>query len=161
MKLKINDYVYYALNGICKVCDIQSLNLGNETKNYYILSPINSTHTFFIPTDNDIALSKIKKILNKEEIDQLIIESKNINIDWPKNSKERNVYLQGLLKLDDFKTTVAVIAKIIKTQESENKLSSNDLIILSNAQNLINTSLAYSLNISKDDVSDYILNILK
>ena len=160
MKLKINDYVYYTLNGICLVSDIKKLKLGNEENEYYILTPINTKQTIFLPTNNENVLSKVKKILSKDEIDQLIINSKSIIIEWPKNSKERNVYFQNLLKLDDLPTTIALIKTIIQRKNDDNKLSPNDLSILSNAQNLIHTSLAYSLKMSNDEVKEYIINLL-
>lgn len=161
MKLNINDHVYYALNGICEVKDIKNLKIGKEEKEYYVLNPINSSTTLFVPTDNLDTLSKIKKILKKEEINNLIKESKNINLEWLKNSKDRNVYFQNLIKKDDLKTSIALINLIYTKQKEDTKVSPNDLLILSNVQNLIHSSLSYSLNITKDEVKDYILNILK
>ena len=161
MKLNINDHVYYALNGICEVKDIQKLKIGKEEKEYYVLNPINSSTTLFVPTDNLDTLSIIKKILKKEEINNLIKESKNINLEWLKNSKDRNVYFQNLIKKDDLKTSIALINLIYTKQKEDAKVSPNDLLILSNVQNLIHSSLSYSLNITKDEVKDYILNILK
>ena len=161
MKLNINDYVYYALNGICKITNIQKLKIGNEEKEYYILTPLNTSTTLFVPTDNINILSKIKKILKKEEIDNLIKESKNINLEWLKNSKERNIYFQNLIKKDDLKISIAIVNLIYTKQKEDIKVSPNDLSILSNVQNNIHTALSYSLNIKKEEVKDYILNILK
>ena len=52
MKINTNNHVYYALNGVCKVTNIQKLKLGNEEKEYYVLNPINSSTTLFVPTNN-------------------------------------------------------------------------------------------------------------
>lgn len=129
MKLNINDHVYYALNGICEVKDIQKLKIGKEEKEYYVLNPINSSTTLFVPTDNLDTLSKIKKILKKEEINNLIKESKNINLEWLKSSKDRNVYFQNLIKKDDLKTSIALINLIYTKQKEDAKVSPNDLLI--------------------------------
>lgn len=129
MKLNINDHVYYALNGICEVKDIQKLKIGKEEKEYYVLTPINSSTTLFVPTDNLDTLSKIKKILKKEKINNLIKESKNINLEWLKNSKDRNVYFQNLIKKDDLKTSIALINLIYTKQKEDIKVSPNDLLI--------------------------------
>ena len=161
MQLKINDYVYYALNGICLVKEVKRLNLEKETKDYYVLAPINNSSTFFIPVDNKDILSKIKKVLTKDEIDKLIIESKKIEIEWPNNSKDRQQYIHQLLIKDDLKITLAIIRKIIEMKNLDKKISTNDLVNLSNAQNLVETSLSYSLNMSKEEVREYILNSLK
>lgn len=161
MTFKINDYVYYALNGICIISDIKEMKIGNEIHKYYVLSPINgSSINFFIPSDNKEIMNKIKKVLSKEEIDKLIIESINVEIIWHKNSKDRNVYFQNLLKQDDLKITIAIIRTIIEKQEVDNKMSPSDLLHLANAENLVHSSLTYSLNITKDEVKDYILNII-
>ena len=72
MKININDHVYYALNGVCKITNIQKLKLVNEEKKYYVLSSINSYTTLFVPTNNLETLSKIKKILTKDEVKDYI-----------------------------------------------------------------------------------------
>lgn len=136
------------------------MKIGNEIHKYYVLSPINGSTTFFIPSNNKEIMNKIKKVLSKEEIDKLIIESINVEIIWHKNSKDRNVYFQNLLKQDDLKITIAIIRTIIEKQEIDNKMSPSDLLHLANAENLVHSSLAYSLNITKDEVKDYILNII-
>lgn len=73
MKINTNNHVYYALNGVCKVTNIQKLKLGNEEKEYYVLNPINSSTTLFVPTNNLETLSKIKKILTKDEVKDYIL----------------------------------------------------------------------------------------
>ena len=61
MKINTNDHVYYALNWVYKVTNIQKLKLGNEEKEYYVLSSINSYTTLFVPTNNLETLWKLKK----------------------------------------------------------------------------------------------------
>ena len=73
MKINTNDHVYYALNWVYKVTNIQKLKLGNEEKEYYVLNPINSSTTLFVPTNNLETLSKIKKILTKDEVKDYIL----------------------------------------------------------------------------------------
>ena len=36
MKINTNNHVYYALNGVCKVTNIQKLKLENEEKDYIL-----------------------------------------------------------------------------------------------------------------------------
>ena len=73
MKINTNNHVYYALNGVCKVTNIQKLKLENEEKEYYVLNTINSSTTLFVPTNNLETLSKIKKILTKDEVKDYIL----------------------------------------------------------------------------------------
>ena len=64
MNLKIKDI----LN-----CTNGKLIIGNEEKEYYVLSSINSYTTLFVPTNNLETLSKIKKILTKDEVKDYIL----------------------------------------------------------------------------------------
>ena len=73
MKINTNDHVYYALNWVYKVTNIQKLKLGNEEKECYVLTTINSSTTLFVPTNNLETLSKIKKILTKDEVKDYIL----------------------------------------------------------------------------------------
>lgn len=50
---KINDYVVYGSNGVCKVTDIEQVTLRNEELEYYILSPVyNEKMTIKTPVNN-------------------------------------------------------------------------------------------------------------
>ena len=73
MKINTNNHVYYALNGVFKLTNIQKLKLGNEEKECYVLNTINSFTTLFVPTNNLETLSKIKKILTKDEVKDYIL----------------------------------------------------------------------------------------
>ena len=42
-------------------------------KKYYVLTPINSSTTLFVPTNNLETLSKINKILTKDEVKDYIL----------------------------------------------------------------------------------------
>lgn len=157
MKIKINEYIYYSYYGICKVEDLKNIKLGDEEKEYFVLSSYKNNQTIFLPKDN-INSDKVKKILPKKEIDNIIKSAKEKIIIWPKKAKERNVYLIESLKKDDLSITIAILLKIIYKQNNNEPLSPNDLMIYGNIKKLICECLSFSLNIDEDEVVEYIIN---
>lgn len=73
------------------------MKLGDEEKEYFVLSSLKNNQTIFLHKDN-INSDKVKKILPKEEIDYIIKLAKDVDINWPSKAKERNLYLIELLK---------------------------------------------------------------
>ena len=68
---KVNDYIVYGVNGVCKVEDIEQVSIRKEQHEYYILSPVyNSKMTIKIPVENK-ALS-LRKLMTKTEVEDLI-----------------------------------------------------------------------------------------
>ena len=71
--LNVGETVLYAANGVCTVEEITELDFGSGKTKYYILKPVSSSqNTFYIPADNQKMLSKIRKILSREEVDEII-----------------------------------------------------------------------------------------
>lgn len=157
MEISINDYIYYSYYGICKVDDLKIMKLGDEEKEYFILSSLKNNQTIFLPKDN-INNDKVKKILPKEEINYIIKLAKDVDINWPSKAKERNLYLIELLKKDDLSITIAILLKILFKQNNNETLSPNDLIIYGNIKKLLCECLSFSLKINEDEVIEYIIN---
>ena len=69
---KIGDTVLYGREGVCKIKDIVTRKLNNIDKQYYFLTPLDDHITILVPTDNEEALSKMRKVLSKKDIYELI-----------------------------------------------------------------------------------------
>lgn len=52
--------------------DIVTRKLNNIDKQYYFLTPLDDHITILVPTDNEEALSKMRKVLSKKDIYELI-----------------------------------------------------------------------------------------
>ena len=112
------------------------MKLGDEENEYFVLSSLKNNQTIFLPKDN-INDDKVKKILPKQDIDYIINLSKDVNINWHKKAKERNVYLIEMLKKDDLSITIAILLKILNKQNNNETLSPNDLIIYGNIKRMV------------------------
>ena len=77
-EFKIGEYVLYAKDGVCLVEDIAPLDFSPD-KPYYILKPVNSKgSTVYVPTDSEKLVSKMHRLMNKAEIDDLLLNIENL-----------------------------------------------------------------------------------
>jgi len=158
---KIGDLFIYGTSGACKIIEIKEEKFSTEVKTYYILAPVNDLKsTIFVPVDNEKLVSKMKKILNEDELMSLIksipnmdnIWIENINIrreEYKKiiNSNERTKILSLLKTLYERKQNLADIGK---------KLSVYDEKFLHQAQKIIHSEVAAVFNMNTNEVEPMI-----
>ncbi len=159
---KINDYIIYGGNGVCKVVDIGIPNLyrSGEKKEYYTLEPLYENGKIFTPVDNDKVV--MRKIISKEEVDKLIRGINKLNVEWIQDNKEREVKFKEMyskFSCSDFLRLIKIILERKKICAAEGKkLSIMDDRYLKKAKEYIDNEFAVALNIPKDMVNKYIKN---
>lgn len=163
--LNVGETVLYAANGVCTVEEITELDFGSGKTKYYILKPVSSSqNTFYIPADNQKMLSKIRKILSREEVDEIIASMPDSTAGWIENDLERKNEYKKIIGSGDCKSLVKVIKSIHmhKTEIAENgkKLHQIDEHMLKDAESLLYGEFATVLNIKKEEVLPFIIKTL-
>lgn len=162
---KIGDVFVYGSNGACEITDIKSEKFAKETKTYYILSPMfDARETIFVPVDNETLTAKMKKVLSKDEVIEMIkslpkqkcIWNDNVNVrreEFKKiiNKAERRSLLSLLKTLHDHKEALATEGK---------NLSVSDEKYYRKAQNIIHSEIALVLQIEPKMVEDFIESVI-
>ena len=158
---KINDYVVYGSNGVCKVTDIQQVTLRNEELEYYILSPVyNEKMTIKTPVNNQKIL--MRELMTKAEIVNLLKEiSKNETVEI-EDSRRRVEEYKAIIKRGNAEELIKVINSI-KLEKDEKisigkKLNKTDEDIMISASKQLYQEMAIVLEIDVDEVQDYIKN---
>ncbi|MBU6135323.1 MULTISPECIES: CarD family transcriptional regulator [Clostridium] len=158
---KINDYVVYGSNGVCKVTDIEQVTLRNEELEYYILSPVyNEKMTIKTPVNNQKIL--MRELMTKAEIVNLLKEiSKNETVEI-EDSRRRVEEYKAIIKRGNAEELIKVINSI-KLEKDEKisigkKLNKTDEDIMISASKQLYQEMAIVLEIDVDEVQDYIKN---
>lgn len=160
---KINDYIVYGSNGVCRVQDIEKMSLRNQELEYYILSPIyNDKMTIKIPVNNKNVL--IRELMSKSEIMGLIQGiSRNETIEVEDPRKKIKEY-KAIIKEGNAEEIIKVINSI-RLEESEKaslgkKLNKTEEEIMLTAWKQLYQEMAVVLEINVDEVEDYIRDII-
>ncbi len=163
MAYKKGDYIRYSSSGVCLIADIKKIDYMH-TKNkqeFYVLKPVGAaTSTIYVPTSNEALTSKMRYILNKDEINEIIANLKNTQTDWIEDRKQRNENFKKILKSCELQELLELVGCIhIKKKElsqAGKKLSATDESALTQAKALIENEFAFVLNLNGAQVGEYI-----
>ncbi|MBE6887413.1 MAG: hypothetical protein E7484_03215 [Ruminococcaceae bacterium] len=160
-KFAVNDYVIYGKSGLCKVSEIKTVHMANTKNKYYVLNAVNGNQvTIYVPCNNTTLVSKMRLPMTKEEIDLLLSNTKGQEIKWIDNNNERNEYFHSIAESENYKDWLLLIGCIYMKKREKlaagKHLSSHDENTLKLLEKLIEDEFCYSLQLDKNQVSNYI-----
>ena len=111
------EYIRYACNGVCLVDDVRldRLTKKEPPKEFYILKPVsNPASTLFVPTGNATLVAKMSRLPDREELDALILATREEPLDWIDDRKIRLASFQTLLQRAEalIENEVAFVLKV-------------------------------------------------
>lgn len=163
---QINDTITYGTNGVCKIDDITMKEFMGATKEYYVLKPVSdSASTLYVPVHNEKVVSKMKKILSKQEVYQLIEtmpEQENI---WFQKDNERKEQYKKIIADGDHGKLIGMIKAIYlqkkKREEEGKRLHISDDRFFKEAERILYDEFQYVLNIKKEELLPLIFSKIK
>ncbi len=158
---KVNDRIVYGTHGVCEVTAVGRLSMSaaDGKRKYYTLRPIYQKDSLiYVPVDN--VKVPMRRVLTKEETDQLMEEIPTLDTIWISNEREREMqYKEAVLSGD-----CHALVRIIKTlylrrksrMESGKKVAAVDERYFRQAEDLLYGELAFVLGMDRDDIAPYI-----
>ncbi len=158
---QIGQTVLYGMEGVCTIEERKKMKVGHTRAFYYVLRPVfRPTSTIFVPEDNELLLSKMRPVLSQEEITMLLREVPQEELAWIEDPNERKLEYQKILNGGERLWLVRLIrALYLRRQllQSRGKhLRTGDEQMLRDAEKLLNDEFALVLNISQNEVPEYI-----
>lgn len=160
---QINDFVLYSLNTICRISDIATYNFAGKEIEYYVLKPVyNETSTIYIPTNNDTLKNKMRSLLSKEEIYQLIYAMPEANSLWIDDEQKRKELFQHIIDQGDRYQLIRLIKTLFLQRQKQmqikgkSKMHVADERFFKDAEKLLYDEFAFVLGISPQQVVNFI-----
>lgn len=160
----VGDYVVYGNTGVCKIEDIGPLPIGSEDKDYYTLVPVYGRNSkLYTAVDSDKVV--IRRTMTKEESGNLIDEMEEIETLSICDEKRREEIYKETMKTCDCREWVRMI-KTLYLRKMERlsrgkKVTSSDERYLSMAEDNLYGELAFSLDIPREKVGEFITERIK
>lgn len=163
---QIGDAVIYGTHGVCVLSDISEMKLVDDKREYYVLCPVHDTNSkIYAPTDSEAVNTKMRKVVTRDEIDELIKNVSNNDTQWINNESDRRDFCDSVLKSGDRLELMKLIEMLYLKQKSllSNKKHFHiaDEKALKEAQNLLHDEFGYVLGIEPNEVPTYIKERLK
>ena len=160
---KINDVVVYGSQGVCDIVGINEQKVDGAIRNYYVLKPKNDKGaTFYVPTWNEKAWGKMRKVMSKEDVNTLIDSMPRKNPTWIDNENERKEAYRKTLTSGDQAAIISMVQALFlhkKQREAEGKrLHISDEYFMKDAEQILYNEWQYVLNVDKAGLMAYIFD---
>ena len=158
---KLGDRVMYGVHGVCEIVNIEQRRVDKKNIEYLVLSPVQSANScFYIPTQNEKALSKLYPLLTKEELLQMLTEQVNGADRWVDDENSRKQLIKDVLgsgnrsEMVSWVRTMHIHRRLLL--EAGKKFHQADEIFLKDAERLLTTEFAIVLGITESAVRQYV-----
>ena len=160
---KIGDNVVYGAEGVMTVVDLREVTVGGVSRDYYVLKDYagKSESETFVPTDNEMLVSKMRPLLTKQEIINAIKESANLpEAKWERDGKARMQRFREVIDSGDRAAMIAMIRSIylarVERAEQGKKNYLADENAMRRAEHLLHSEFSAVLGIPEESVPAFI-----
>ena len=157
------DYVVCGNNGVCCVQGITTLDITgiDKKRKYYLLKPVfHSGSTVYIPLDT--ADASLRKAVSRQEADALIKSIPDISLIPLADEKTLERTYKEYIRVGSCESLVKLIKTIYLRKEKRImkgcKITAVDSRYFKLAEDFLYGELSVALDISRDEVRDYITN---
>lgn len=150
MSYETGETIVHNKLGLCTVEELTKMN----DMDYYVLISNRGNTKIMIPVINADNLTR--KLITKEEVEDLVNKIPNINIDLINDFKTRIKKYDELLKAGGTENLAILARTIYEYKKEKNNLTVADKEIFKKAEELLFTELSYVLSIDKKDVGKYL-----
>ena len=161
--LQIGTQVVYGIHGVCTIVDVEIRRVDRKNVEYFVLEPISQPGTrCYVPTQNQAAISKLRPILAREELEALFQVGAVQTDVWISDENKRKLKYRELISNCDRVALIGMIRMLLKHKQEQldagRKFHLCDENFLRDAQKLLSSECSFVLGIPKDEVSQYIMS---
>ncbi|MDO4804927.1 MAG: CarD family transcriptional regulator [Lachnospiraceae bacterium] len=158
--VEVNDAVMHIPEGVCKITGIIERDLASlGIRQYYILVPVyDNGAKIYIPTDGGV--SKMKGLLSRDEVWELIDSLPDCESVWIENDKERLAAFTSIVSRCDHHEMMCLI-RTLREKHAEKirigkKFHSADERISKEAERILFGEIGYVLHLQPSEVASII-----
>ena len=146
---------------VCKIADIRNENFSDEEKLYYVLNPLSDLDaTIYVPVNNPKSVSKMRTVLSREEVYDLIHSMPEREIFTEENSKVRKELFSQIIKSGNREELMKLIKTVYYQKQKREKIGkkmwASDENALRKAEKMLYEEFAIVLGMKYDDVLPFI-----
>lgn len=158
--------VLYGIHGVCRILSIESMRFGKTRAKYYVLEPVEQPGArFYVPVDNESAVSKLRPLLTADELMGLLHSEDVRNAPWISEENQRKLRYRELINSGDRAQLMGMIGALHRHKKEQTaagrKFHQSDENFLHDAQKLLHAEFAQVFGLEPKDVNAFILKELE
>ena len=159
--LQIGSQVVYGIHGVCCIVDVEVRRVDRKKVEYFVLEPREQPGTrYYVPTQNQVALSKLRPMLTRDELEALLVSEQTHRESWIADENQRKQHYRELINSGDRAALIGMIRMLHEHKESQlaagRRFHLCDENFLRDAQKLLTSEFSLVLGIPQKEVADYI-----
>lgn len=163
---QIGERVLYGCHGVCQIISMEERVIDRKRVNYFVLEPINQQGSrYMVPSDNPIALSKLRPLLSREELEALLASEEVRQDRWIPDENTRKQKYKELITSGDRAALLGMIHALHQHKKNQielgRKFHQSDENFLNDAQKLLTAEFSLVLQIEPENVGRFILDALE
>lgn len=163
---QIGDQVIYGVHGVCRVVDQEERVIDRKKVVYLALEPVGQEGSkYLVPTHNAAAMSKVKRMLSREDLIALM-ESDEVRADgWIRDENQRKQTYRELIGSGDRAKLMRMVRTLYRHKAEQaaagRKVHMCDDNFLRDAEKLLTGEVSIVMGIDPDQAKQFIRNRLK
>lgn len=158
----IGSTILYGAQGVCEISAIEHKEIAGQKLPYYVLKPLyDHNATIFVPIQNQKLVGKMRGVLSRQEVHQLIEGMPEEEDIWIDNDSQRKDCYQKMLMGSKPEDLIRLIKTLYLRQEDQRekgrRLHLADERVFRDAEKLLYDEFALVLNIEREQVVPFIL----
>lgn len=161
----VGNIVMHPTAGVCEIDSVREENFTGEAKQYYVMHPVEKPErsTVYVPVDSEKL--RLRKLLTKKEIVEVLRASVLEQIDWIDNNNLRKTTYMGILHSGEIHRIVALISRMHRQKEKVTELGKKfpvtDERIMHDAEKRIHQEFSYALNLTEEQIPEFVISHLE
>lgn len=159
--MSVGQLVVYGVHGVCAIAGTEVKTVDRKKVEYYVVQPVSQSGAcFYVPSGNPVAVAKLRPVLSKQELDQLLCDLGDWQNVWVEEENQRKQYYRELISGGDRKSLLCMILALqahrVRQQESGRKFHLCDENFLRDAQRLLCMEIAIILQTDEAGAQKYL-----
>lgn len=159
-------YVLYGIHGVCRVVGTEKQLINRKRTEFLVLEPLAQNESrFYLPTQNPTAMGKLKAVLSREEMLELL-SSEQIRKDcWIREENQRKQYYRDLISSGDRTALLQMVSSLYRYKDEQmaagRKFHQCDDNFLRDAEKLLSSEISLVMDFSPEEARDYLRSQLR
>lgn len=162
---QIGDFVVYGVHGVCRIVKTEERTVERKGVSYYVLEPAGQSDArYLIPMHNQAAVSKLRPVLSREELNALLRSEAVRAQEWITDENRRKQLYRDLIGSGDRAALIRMVGALHRHKEEQasagRKFHLCDENFLRDAQKILDAEFSLVLGIEPGQVGNYILSVM-
>lgn len=158
---QIGDQVVYSVHGVCRVVELEERIVERKTVSYLVLEPVGQGGAkYLVPTSNAAAMTKLKRILTREELEALLCSEEVHTDGWIKDENLRKQTYRELIRSADRGKLLCMVRTLYRHKAAQTAMGRKchmcDDNFLRDAEKLLVSEVSVIMDITMEQAKTYL-----